>query len=47
MDAAYYPDEGVGATTAILRDDGGNFVAGQCKLIPYAADIITTEALAM
>ncbi|XBJ06792.1 hypothetical protein VPH35_012406 [Triticum aestivum] len=47
VDAAYYPDESVGATTSILRDDRGNFIGGQCKLIPYVADVISTEALAM
>jgi hypothetical protein len=47
VDAAFYPDEGAGATTAILRDVRGNFVAAQCKFIPFAADVITTEALAM
>ena len=47
VDAAFYPDEGVGAIAAILRDVRGNFVAAQCKFIPFAADVITTEALAM
>ena len=47
VDAAYYSDEGVGATAAILRDDKGNFLGAQCKFIPVAVDAITTEALAM
>ncbi|KAI5003235.1 hypothetical protein ZWY2020_030395 [Hordeum vulgare] len=47
VDATFYPDEGVGATTTIIRDDRGNFIGAQCKFIPFAADIITTEALAM
>lgn len=48
VDAAFFPDEGVGATAAaIVRDDRGNFLAAQCKCIPFAADVITTEAMAM
>ena len=47
MDAAFYPDEGVGATTTIIRDDSGNFIGAQCKFIPFAVDIIITEALSM
>ena len=37
----------MGATAIILQDDRGNFLATQCKFIPYDADIITTEAMAM
>ncbi|XBI20563.1 hypothetical protein VPH35_061828 [Triticum aestivum] len=47
VDAAFFADEGLGATSAVLRDDRGNFVAAQCKFIPYAADAITTEAMSM
>ena len=39
--------KGVGSTTAIICDDRGNFIGAQCKFIPFAADLITTEALAM
>lgn len=47
VDAAFHEDEGMGATAAVIRDEKGNFLAAQCKLIPYAADVVTTEALAM
>ena len=47
VDAIFFPDEGVGATTAVLRDDRGNFLAAQCKFIPFAADEITIEAMTM
>lgn len=47
VDAAFFADEGLGGTVAMLRDDRGNFVAAQCKFIPYAADAITTEVMAM
>lgn len=47
VDAAFFADEGIGATVAVLRDDRGNFVAAQCKFIPFAADAITTEVIAM
>lgn len=39
-------DDG-GATTAILQDVKGTFLAAQCNFIPFAADVITSEAMAM
>jgi ribonuclease HI len=47
VDVAYYEDEGMGATSAVLRDEKGNFIAATCKFIPFAADVVTTEAMAM
>ena len=47
VDAAYYQDEGMGATSVIIRDEKGNFIAATCKFIPFAADVVTTEAMAM
>ena len=47
VDAAFFADEGLGATSAVLRDDRGNFIAAQCKFIPHAANVITVEAMAM
>ena len=47
MDAAFFAEQGVGATTAIIRDERGIFLAAQCKFIPYAADAMTSEAMAM
>lgn len=46
VDAAFFADEGSGATTAVIRDIRGNFIAAQCKFIPVAANAITTEAMA-
>ena len=47
VDASYHSDEGSGATTAVIRDERGRFIAAQCKYIHYAADAVTTEAMAM
>lgn len=47
VDAAYFPDVGGGATAAVLRDEKGTFLAAQCNYIPYAADVVSTEAIAM
>lgn len=47
MDTSFFADEGVGSTAAVIRDERGNFLAAQCQYIPYAADVVTTEALAM
>ena len=44
VDAAFFADEGSGATAAVLRDDRGKFIAAQCKFIPVATDAITTKA---
>ena len=47
VDASFHADEGSGATAAVLRDDKGRFIAAQCRYIQYAADVTTTEAMAM
>ena len=47
VDAAFFAEQGVGATAAIIRDERGIFLAAQCKFIPYAADAMTSEAMAM
>ena len=47
IDATFFIEEGVGATTTIIRDEKGIFLAAQCKFIPYAADVMTTEEMAM
>ena len=47
VDAVFFPDEGVGATAAILRDDRGNFLAARCKFISFAAAVITIDVMAM
>ena len=47
VDAAYFEDKGAGATIILLQDDQGKFLAAQYKLVPYAADVVTTEAMAM
>ena len=47
VDAAFFPDEGSGATAAVMRDIHGNFIAAQCNFVPMAADAITMEAMAM
>ena len=45
--ASFVADEGSGATAAVLRDEKGRFIAAQCKFIQFAADVVTTEAMAM
>lgn len=47
VDVAFFVDEGAGATTDVLRDNSENFLAAQSRYIPHAADIVTSEALAM
>ena len=47
VDAAYYVDEGVGATAAVIRDEKGMFLAAQCIFITHAASAVSTEARAM
>lgn len=47
VDATFYNAEGVGATTSVIRDENGSFLAAQCLYIPYASSVVTTEALAM
>ena len=47
VDASFLADEGSGATTAVLRDEKGRFIVAQCKFIQFAADVVTTEAMAM
>ena len=47
VNAAFYVEEGVGATAAVIRDVTGSFLAPQCIYIPVASSVVTTEALAM
>ena len=47
VDATFHEDEGMGATATVIRDEKAKILAAQCKLIPYVADVVTTEALAM
>ena len=47
VDAAFYPDEGRGATAAVIRDGKGNFLAAHCIYLDYAADAMMAEAMAM
>ena len=46
VDATFFAHEGIGATTAILRDEG-NFIVAHWRFVAIAADAITTEAMAM
>ena len=43
----FFAYDGAGATAAIIRDERGTFLAGYCRYIPFAADAVTTEAMAM
>lgn len=47
VDASFHADEGAGSVAGVLRDDRGNFIAGFCKFIPLAADVVTIEAMAL
>lgn len=47
VDAAYFEEEGMGATSVVVRDEKGTFLAVQCKFITHAADVMTMEAMAM
>jgi ribonuclease HI len=47
VDAAFDPDSGKGATGAIIRDFGGNFIAACCDYTDYAIDAAAMEALAL
>uniref|UniRef100_A0A8I6XJ96 RNase H type-1 domain-containing protein n=1 Tax=Hordeum vulgare subsp. vulgare TaxID=112509 RepID=A0A8I6XJ96_HORVV len=47
VDASFHADEGAGSVAGVLRDERGNFIAGFCKFIPLAADVVTIEAMAM
>ena len=47
VDAAYHTDEGAGTATAILRDIRGNFIAASSIYYPIAANVVTSEAMAM
>lgn len=46
VDAAYFEEEGMGATPAVIRDEKGTFLAAQCKFIIHVVDVMTTEAMA-
>ena len=47
LDAAFFVEEGVGATSTIIRDELGIFLAAQCKFTCYGAEAMTSEATAM
>ena len=47
VDAAYHEDEGAGATSEVLTDGHGNLLVAQCVYVPYAANVVTVEAMAM
>jgi ribonuclease HI len=47
VDVAYSADTGTGATGAIIRDSGGNFVAASCEYNEHAIDASTMEAMAL
>lgn len=47
VDAAFYENERAGATAAVIHDDKGNFLAAQCKFLTHAANVVTSEAIAM
>jgi ribonuclease HI len=47
VDASFVPDLGLGATGAILRDSGGNFIAACCDSNDHAIDVHSMEAAAL
>ncbi|KAI4974937.1 hypothetical protein ZWY2020_048544 [Hordeum vulgare] len=47
VDASFHANEGAGSVAGVLRDERGNFIAGFCKFIPFAAEVVTIEAMAM
>ena len=47
VDAAFFENERAGATAVVIRDEKGNFLAAQCKFLPYAVDVVSSEAQAM
>jgi hypothetical protein len=47
VDATFDPDSEKGATGAIIRDSGGNFIAACCEYTDYAIDAAAMEALAL
>lgn len=47
VDAAYFAEEGKGATAAVIRDEKGNFLAAQCIYITHTSDAMMAEAMAM
>lgn len=47
VDATFFADEGLGATSVVLGDDRGNFMLARCKFIPHVANVITVEAMTM
>ena len=47
VDAAYDPNTGKGATGAIIRDAGGNFIAACCDFNDVAIDVASMEASAL
>jgi hypothetical protein len=47
VDAAFDADSGRGATGAIIRDAGGNFIAPSCEFTDYTIDAAAMEASAL
>jgi hypothetical protein len=51
IDAAFsvenYTENYTGATGAVIRDDGGMFIAGSSRGIPHVADAAMAEAIAL
>jgi hypothetical protein len=47
VDVAFDPDTGRGATGAIIRDSGGNFIVACCDHTDHAIDVATMEASAL
>ncbi|KAI4986208.1 hypothetical protein ZWY2020_018838 [Hordeum vulgare] len=47
VDASFHANEGVGSVAGVLRDERGNSIAGFCKFIPSATEVVTIEAMAM
>jgi hypothetical protein len=47
IDAAFSAENYTGATGAVIRDDGGMFVANSCRGIPHVADAAMAEAIAL
>lgn len=37
VDAAFFEEEGLGATAVVLRNGKGQFLAAQCRFVPFVA----------
>ena len=47
VDATFFENERSGATTVVIRDEKGKFLAAQCTFIPHVVDVVSCEAQAM